>query len=379
MEECDKVMDLLNKYEEASGQKVNKSKTSLFFSNFVPEEVKHKIKVKLGVLEIMHYEKYLGLPSLVGNYTCKSGYMFLKQESEMEASPQVPPIRDKQVLMKRKITADPINERCLSTVEETEHALWSCPELEMVWGDCEEWCFRFEAEFINVKELLSWLIAEGKSLELFAYTAWMVWNQRNKACVNQQAIPLHQMVEQAKQTLAQFRANLQITEVQVTNSSNKGLRWRSPQDGLVKINFDGDVFSESNMSGIGVVIRDNNGVVLASCSGKIHQAYKPEEIEVLAALKAVSFVLKFGFRSAILEGDSPGLIKALKSAECSLSPTGLLIEDVKRVANSYVRLSYSHVKRNGNRVVHSLVKNALRMPDFQVWIEDIPSHIVLIL
>ena len=112
---------------------------------------------------------------------------------------------------------------------------------------------------------------------------------------------------------------------------------------------------------------------------KIHQAYKPEEIEALAALKAMSFALELGVQSAILEGDSLGLIKALKAVECCLSPTGLLIEDVKRVANSYVRLLYPHVKRNGNRVVHSLAKNALRIPDFQVWMEDGPSHIVSIL
>ena len=35
----------------------------------------------------------------------------------------------------------------------------------------EEWCFRSEVEFTDVKELLSWLITEGKPLELFAYTA----------------------------------------------------------------------------------------------------------------------------------------------------------------------------------------------------------------
>ena len=57
---------MLNKYEEALGQKLNRSKTSLFFSKSVSEEVKHGIKVTLGVLEIMQYEKYLRLPSLVG-------------------------------------------------------------------------------------------------------------------------------------------------------------------------------------------------------------------------------------------------------------------------------------------------------------------------
>ena len=51
-------------YEEASGQKINKSKTSLFFSKSIPEDVNHGIKVTLGVPEVMQYEKYLGLPLL---------------------------------------------------------------------------------------------------------------------------------------------------------------------------------------------------------------------------------------------------------------------------------------------------------------------------
>ena len=134
----------------------------------------------------------------------------------------------------------------------------------------------------------------------------------------------------------------------------------------MKINFDGAVFGASNMSSIRVVIRDSNGAVLASCSQKIPQAYKAEEIEVLVALKALSFVFELGFRSVILEGDSLGLIQTLKSKECSLSPTGLLIEDVKVFANNFVTLLYSHIKRNDNRVAHSLAKNALCIPDFQV-------------
>ena len=69
----------------------------------------------------------------------------------------------------------------------------------------------------------------------------------------------------------------------------------------------------------------------------------------------------------------------MKSTECSLSPTGLLVGDVKMVANSFERLLYSRVKRNGNRVAYSLAKNALRIPDFQILMENVPSHIVSIL
>ena len=77
LEECNKVMDLLKVYEEASGQKINKSKTFLFFSKSIPEDVKHGIKATLGVPEIMQYEKYLGLPSLVGKRK-KESFNYIK-------------------------------------------------------------------------------------------------------------------------------------------------------------------------------------------------------------------------------------------------------------------------------------------------------------
>ena len=41
------------------------------------------------------------------------------------------------------------------------------------------------------------------------------------------------------------------------------------------------------MSGIGAVIRNHDGAVMASCVEKLNQAYKAEEIEALATLKAL--------------------------------------------------------------------------------------------
>ena len=66
MEECEKILNLLEIYAHASEQKVNKSKTTLFFSRSTTESVRLAIKDSLGLQEIAQYEKYLGLPSLVG-------------------------------------------------------------------------------------------------------------------------------------------------------------------------------------------------------------------------------------------------------------------------------------------------------------------------
>ncbi|XWS24845.1 hypothetical protein CRYUN_Cryun27aG0019900 [Craigia yunnanensis] len=43
-------------------------------------------------------------------------------------------------------------------------------------------------------------------------------------------------------------------------------RWRPPDNGLVKVNFDGAFNSEDNRGGLGVVIRNGNGVMGAKVS-----------------------------------------------------------------------------------------------------------------
>ena len=255
------------------------------------------------------------------------------------------------------------------------HALWSCPELDVVWADQETWGFKGEIDFTCVKKLLSWMIEKGKSLELLAYTACTIWNQRNKVRLNLQASSLHQVAAQSAEMLAHFRASTEASGMQVRSNGSGGNRWQAPQAGFVKVNFNGAVFGELNKSGVGVVIRDNNGAVLVSCSEKLTQAYKAEETETLAARKALMFAHELGFQRVILEGDALGLIQALKSQEQNLSPLGSLVEDVKLYSNHFQRVLYSHVKRNRNSEAHNQAKHAIRIPNFQVWM-DVPSHIV---
>ena len=78
IKECGMVLDILNAYEEASGQKINKAKTALFFSKATDAAMKNNIKEAWGVPEIMQYEKYLGLPSFVGKGK-KASFNYIKE------------------------------------------------------------------------------------------------------------------------------------------------------------------------------------------------------------------------------------------------------------------------------------------------------------
>lgn len=65
---CDllSILNILALYEQASSQQINREKTTIFFSKAISMERKGEISNFLGVPKIREYEKYLGLPSMVG-------------------------------------------------------------------------------------------------------------------------------------------------------------------------------------------------------------------------------------------------------------------------------------------------------------------------
>ena len=77
--ECQSLLHVLATYESASGQPINRAKTTLFFSKSTPGNMQNLIKDMLGVTVIQYYEKYLGLPSLVGKNK-KESFTHIKQQ-----------------------------------------------------------------------------------------------------------------------------------------------------------------------------------------------------------------------------------------------------------------------------------------------------------
>ena len=78
-EECQSLLEVLAKYERASGQQINRTKTTIFFSKSTNADTQITIQNLLGVNIVRHYEKYLGLPSLVSRNK-KESFTYIKQQ-----------------------------------------------------------------------------------------------------------------------------------------------------------------------------------------------------------------------------------------------------------------------------------------------------------
>ena len=65
IDECSNLISIMHKYEQASGQQLNREKTSLIFNCNTPQAIQDNIKNQFGAEIIKKHEKYLGLSSLV--------------------------------------------------------------------------------------------------------------------------------------------------------------------------------------------------------------------------------------------------------------------------------------------------------------------------
>ena len=362
---------------------------------FVPEEAELITRIPLSKHPI---EDKLYWPwTQNGQYTCKSGYRFLKEEEEV-VRPEVAQNGDRNLwrsiwslrvpnrvknflwhachdaiptkanLMRRHILVDPMCERCWKEEETPLHALWSCSELSTVWS-LSQWSSRKISGVTNFRELLSWILNNQGNSELFGMTTWGIWSQRNQVHNHQPCYTSDQIVPQAKERLNEFFAVLPPVPAKAPKPQ---VVWKPPDRMLVKINFDGAIFKTENRSRTGVVIRDHTGAILASQAQSFSPALTPVEIEVVAAARALEFGLETGSVEAILEGDSELIMNSLKAGGDTIALVQPLVQDAIIFSNFYTKLLYSHCRRDNNKLAHSLARYSANVSDYVVWMEEVP-------
>ena len=110
--------------------------------------------------------------------------------------------------------------------------------------------------------------------------------------------------------------------------------WLPPPPTQYKANSDGAIFQDSGIVGIGVVIRDSKGMVVAALSERITLPSTMEDVEALACRKAISFSIELGLQDVVFEGDSEVIYKHHVLDSTCMTAFGHIIEDSRRLSTS---------------------------------------------
>ncbi|MBA0771036.1 hypothetical protein Gotri_019567 [Gossypium trilobum] len=89
--------------------------------------------------------------------------------------------------------------------------------------------------------------------------------------------------------------------------------WKSPEEQIIKINFDASFDCQGFKSASGIVVRNAKGEVLVSKS-RLHTAVGTTfDVEALAYFEAVLTGIELDLTDVIVEGDSRSIIKKCKT------------------------------------------------------------------
>ncbi|XP_023891986.1 uncharacterized protein LOC112003985 [Quercus suber] len=169
------------------------------------------------------------------------------------------------------------------------------------------------------------------------------------------------------------------TSIITTRRQQQATAWTAPDQHWAKVNFDGATFAGDNKAGLGVVVRNDAGLVMASLAQLIPLPTSVIEVEVLAARRALELALECGFQRIVLEGDSEVLYKALHQGNRSLAHYGHLITDIQFLISHFNAFKLSVVRRHCNKLAHALARRATISPSMSVWMEDVPPDLLPVL
>ncbi|KAL0007369.1 hypothetical protein SO802_008871 [Lithocarpus litseifolius] len=219
-------------------------------------------------------------------------------------------------------------------------------------------------------ELLDMLTSD--EMDLFWAQAWLIWNQRNSvvhggrmkdpSSLNKRAVEYVDEYKQAQCHLSVRPGQQQSVDV-----------WQPPSHSEYKLNFDAAIFSGLDRSGIGAIIRNDKGEVMAAMSASGPRVSTSDEAELLACRRAIEFAVDAGFSRLIVEGDSSNVIHSISSSSENFSLLGNVVSDIRHLLGGLQWSRVCYVRRGANQVAHALAQYARNSLDtFLVWMEDSP-------
>ncbi|TXG55030.1 hypothetical protein EZV62_020286 [Acer yangbiense] len=121
-----------------------------------------------------------------------------------------------------------------------------------------------------------------------------------------------------------------------------------PESENFKLNVDAAIDKDRGRVGIGLIIRDCNGEVLASCAQRIDDFCTPMVAEAVAILRGLMFAREVGIWPQVVESDAKAVVDLVN---CD----GLICSDM-----------------DADRAAHSIAKLGLHVVSDCVWLQECP-------
>ncbi|XP_030924777.1 uncharacterized protein LOC115951770 [Quercus lobata] len=222
---------------------------------------------------------------------------------------------------------------CDEEPESLTHALISCDLALLIWSlwqDCPI------EKLLNVKDFSDLVLhicspLLDKHLDFFFAIAWSIWHNRNKIIHNESGLPPGLIWDFAKNIVEEFE---EASTWDYTPLLSPLHSWATPPLGFAKVNVDGACSIDgSGISGVGVIIRDESGGVIAALSKALPSHFPAEWTEFIALEQGILLAQELNLTHVIFESNASSVISAVSQGKNGGS-MGHFVQSI-RSASSY--------------------------------------------
>ena len=265
---------------------------------------------------------------------------------------------------------------CGDEAETVGHLLWGCEFAQRVWKASPAMIppsYRVNMPF---REFISGCIDDlgSSALEITFTTAWALWKAQNDLIWNAKNSTVSEIFQYAAELAVDFLETRKQCEIPLVSSLSIQ-RWLPPAVSNYKLNFSWRVGSACSKTGLGVLIRDSLGLVMAAKCASFSGDGSLLQIHAKAVLLALEFAFSIGMRRLEVDVGNQELLGLVSLASPSLAPIGVLVDDIRNWFPSFHFIRFSFISKNCNQATYVLATEALSSNSEQVWMEDYPACI----
>lgn len=227
--------------------------------------------------------------------------------------------------------------------------------------------------------LISWMEklisdkVEGRhNLAFFLVVCWQIWDTRNQWIFKQVPPSPSKVIHVAEATVRDYLlAN--PTKVLRRKSMENCIKWKPPDQGFIKLNFDGSVIKDQGTA-IGFIIRDDEGCPIFAGSKSVPSHHVPIT-EALALREGLRLALRQNLFKVQVEGDSKLIIDCVLN-KCSVPwPLKMVIRDIQWLATQFQVIQFFHVFREANFTADALANLGHHSSSVGYWNCCLPASV----
>jgi ribonuclease HI len=155
-----------------------------------------------------------------------------------------------------------------------------------------------------------------------------------------------------------------------STSSQRRRCWTRPLANLVKVNVDA-AFSIENQSGAsGVIIRNNQGILLAASTTLLPHVSSASMAEATTMLHGLTLANSLGYSDVEAESDSLKVIQICGGMERIWNDATAIYADILNQAGSIGKVVFSHCGRDTNAAARELARNCFTSNISCNWVDE---------